>query len=494
MTATSPTLKLGGAIEAVRLLQRSQPRPARLVCLFGALAGPQSRPAVRYIIDMPGEGYRVLKEAEAGAVPSLTAVTPAAAWYERELHDQYGIEIAGHPDLRPLLLHENWPSGCHPMIDEAQSVLWAQEQYSFLKVSGEGVAEVAVGPVHAGVIEPGHFRFSVMGDNVLFLELRHFYTHKGTEKLFQGMPLMNGAMLAESVSGDNCFAHAVAYSQAVEEALNVEPPRQAQLIRLIGLELERMMAHIADVGALSGDVAFVVPAAYCNRIKEDLLQAGSRAIGTRYWRGVALPGGVTRDINPVAAEALRQAVEQAAGEFARMAEIILERPSVQSRFEGAGVLQHQVAKDLGVVGIVGRASDIDLDVRRDHPYGAYRGLAFAVPRLHYGDVLARARVRIEELAISARLIIDALEQLQPGSLKTELPRGEIFEGFSALESPRGELLYWVSGENGKLTRCYIKSPSFQNWPAVPHAVAGNVIADFPLINKSFNLSYSGCDR
>ncbi|HET6934439.1 MAG TPA: NADH-quinone oxidoreductase subunit C [Candidatus Angelobacter sp.] len=494
MTAISPTPKLGGAIEAARLLQRSQPRPARLVCLFGSLAGLQGRPAVRYIIDMPGEGYRVLKEAEAGAVPSLTAVTPAAAWYERELHDQYGIEIAGHPDLRPLLLHENWPSGCHPMIDQAQSVLWAQEQYSFLKVGGEGVAEVAVGPVHAGVIEPGHFRFSVMGDNVLFLELRHFYTHKGTEKLFQGMPLMNGAMLAESVSGDNCFAHAVVYSQALEAALHVEPPRQAQLIRLIGLELERMLAHIADVGALSGDVAFVVPAAYCSRLKEDLLQAGSRAIGTRYWRGVAVPGGVTRDINPVAAEALRQAVEQAAGEFARMAEIILERPSVQSRFEAAGVLQHQVAKDLGVVGIVGRASDIDLDVRRDHPYGAYRGLAFKVPRLHYGDVLARARVRIEEVAISARLIINALEQLQPGALKTDLPRGEIFEGFSAVESPRGELLYWVSGENGKLTRCYIKSPSFQNWPALPHAVAGNVIADFPLINKSFNLSYSGCDR
>ena len=376
----------------------------------------------------------------------------------------------------------------------ADDVPWVQEPYPFLKVGGEGVSEVAVGPVHAGVIEPGHFRFSVMGDSVLFLELRHFYTHKGTEKLFQGTPLLSGTNIAESVSGDNCFSHAVAYCQAIEAAHNTEAPRRAQLLRLVGLELERMMAHVADVGALSGDVAFVVPAAYCSRVKEDLLQVSSRVIGTRYWRGVAVPGGVNRDINPAAAEVLREVVEQAAREFARMANIIRERPSVQSRFEGAGVLQHQVARDLAVVGVVARSSEIDVDVRRDHPYGAYRGLEFSVPTLHYGDVMARARVRIDEVAVSAKLIIDALEQLQPGAIKTELPLGEAFEGFSAVESPRGELLYWVKGENGRLSRCYIKSPSFQNWPALPHAVAGNVIADFPLINKSFNLSYSGCDR
>jgi Ni,Fe-hydrogenase III large subunit len=333
-----------------------------------------------------------------------------------------------------------------------------------------------------------------MGDNVLFLELRHFFTHKGTERLFQGTPVMNGPMIAESVSGDNCFAHAVAYCQAVEQAHTTQAPRRAQLIRLIGLELERMMAHIADVGALSGDVAFVVPAAYCSRIKEDLLQAGSRVMGTRYWRGIAVPGGVTRDINPAAGEALRQAVEQAAGEFARMANIIIERPSVQSRFENAGVLEHRVAADLGVVGIVARASDVNMDVRREHPYGAYPGLALEVPVLHYGDVLARARVRIAEVAVSARLIMNALEQLEPGPLRMELRQDLPFEGLSAVESPRGELLYWVKGENGRLARCAIKSPSFQNWPAVPYAVAGNVIADFPLINKSFNLSYSGCDR
>lgn len=494
-TASQQTAKIGGAIEAARLLQSVQPRPARLVCLFGSQDAETGKPVVRYIIDVPGEGYRVLAENEPGPLPSLTTVTASAAWYERELHDQYGIEINGNPDLRPLLFHESWPANCHPMAErDGAEQVQLQEPHRFLRVEGEGVAEVAVGPVHAGVIEPGHFRFSVMGDNVLFLELRHFYTHKGTEKLFQGSPLMNGPIIAESVSGDNCFAHAVAYCQGIEEAHTVQVPPRAQLLRLIGLELERMMAHIADVGALSGDVAFIVPAAYCNRIKEDLLQASARVIGSRYWRGFAVPGGLTRDINPVAVEALHQAVAQAADEFARMANIIMERPSVQNRFEGAGVLQHQVAVDLGVVGIVARTSNIDFDVRRDHAYGAYQGLTLEVPTLHYGDVLARARVRISEAAISARLILNALEQLQPGPVRAEFRSDAAFAAFSAVESPRGELLYWVEGEGGRLTRCYIKSPSFQNWPAVPHAVAGNVIADFPLINKSFNLSYSGCDR
>ena len=465
---------------------------ARLVSVFGSREGGVTK--VHYILDVPGAGYCVLGQAVRGPLPSLTPIAPAAAWYERELQDQYGVEIEGHPDPRPLLLHENWPRGVHPMIAAAGPVPWTDEPYQFLHVEGEGVCEVAVGPVHAGIIEPGHFRFSVMGDNVLYLELRHFYTHKGTEKLFQGTPAAYGPMIAESVSGDNCFAHAVAYCQAVEQAHGVAAPRQAQLVRLIGLELERMVAHIGDVGALSNDVAFVLPAAYCSRVKEDLLQASARAVNTRFWKGIALPGGVARTLAAPAVEILQRAVQQAADEFAKMANILLDRPSVQGRFEGAGVLARAVAEDLAAVGPVARASGVSADVRRDHPYGAYCDLQFDVPSLGYGDVLARARIRIEEAAVSARLILDALRQLAPGPIMTELPQAAAFEGFSAVESPRGELLYWVKGEGGKLSRCHIKSPSFQNWPALPHAVIGNVIADFPLINKSFNLSYSGCDR
>jgi Ni,Fe-hydrogenase III large subunit len=494
-TKTSQNVN-AGVVEVARLLRGPAGRPGRLVCLFGTAPVEGGPIDAHYIVDVPEQGYRVLRETGVVNVPiqSITPVTPAAAWYERELQDQYGVELSGHPDPRPLLHHENWPKGCRPMAGPKQAIPWAEGEYPFLKVEGEGVCEVAVGPVHAGIIEPGHFRFSVMGDNVLFLELRHFYTHKGAEKIFEGAHINNGQMIAESVSGDNCFAHAVAYSQAVEAAHDISAPRRAESIRLIGLELERMMSHIADVGALSNDVAFVLASAYCSRIKEDLLQVSVRVMGTRYWRGVAVPGGVTRDLNQSGAEILVHAVEQAAADFAKIAGVVLDHPSVQGRFEAAGILKRSTAEDLAVVGPVARASGIDMDIRHDHPYGAYKDLSIGVPSFHYGDVLARARVRIEEVAVSAKLIIDSLKNLPTGPIRTDLPHGIPFEGFSAVESPRGELLYWIKGANGTISRCSIKSPSFQNWPALPHAVIGNVIADFPLINKSFNLSYSGCDR
>jgi len=209
---------------------------------------------------------------------------------------------------------------------------------------------------------------------------------------------------------------------------------------------------------------------------------------------VAIPGGVKRDLDPPKAAMLGEAVERAAADFATIANIILDRPSVQARFEAAGVLKRSVAEDFAVVGPVARASGIDVDVRRDHPYGSYKNVSIEVPSFHYGDVLARARIRIEEAAASARMIAAALKDLPAGPICAGIPQISSFESFSAVESPRGELLYWIKGENGSISRCAIKSPSFQNWPALPHAVIGNVIADFPLINKSFNLSYSGCDR
>lgn len=466
---------------------------ARLVTIFGSV--DQNRAAqVHYILDIGGQGYRQFVFPAEAPIPSATAVTPAASWYERELHDQYGIQIEGSPDLRPLVLHENWPDGVYPMRGEAVRAPWAQREYRFLQVQGDGVCEVPVGPVHAGIIEPGHFRFSVVGDTVLHLELRHFYTHKGTEKLFEATPVMNGPMIAESVSGDHCFAHAVAYSQAVETALDVVAPPRAHAIRLIGLELERMVAHIADVGALCGDVGFPVPATYNARIKEALLQLSTRVVGTRFWRGVAVPGGVTRDLTDDGVRELRGVIADAARDFAEMASAILDTPSVQNRFETTGVLSAEIARDLAVVGPVARASGIDIDVRRDHPYGRYREFSLEVPHYHYGDVLARARIRIDETAVSGRMIQETLSAMPAGNLRCTIPSQASGEAFSALESPRGELGYWLGVRDGNIHRCHIKSPSFQNWPALPRAMPGNIIADFPLINKSFNLSYSGCDR
>lgn len=479
-----------GPKNAMQLLQGSN---TRLVSIFGSKQDDGVL-SVHYMIDSNRE-YRCVSSQIDGGLPSATRVAPAAAWYERELHDQFGLEIIGHPDLRPLLFHENWPAGVHPMaVDSVGDVPVVNREYRFLQVQGVGVCEVPVGPVHAGIIEPGHFRFSVVGDTVLNLELRHFYTHKGTEKLFEGAPFMSGVMLAESVSGDNCFAHAVAYCQAVENAFGISVPPRGRAIRLIGLELERMLAHVGDFGALCGDVGFTVPTAYTARIKESLLQASTRFFGTRFWRGMAMPGGVRRDLAEADAQQLRLVVANAAHDFTEMVRMALDTPSVLNRFEGTGVLTRKVARELGAVGPVARASGIKADVRRDHPYGRYRKLSIEVPHFQQGDVLARARIRAEETRVSAALIDDTLNEMPVGAIHTSIPRDGDAKGFSAVESPRGELLYWIRIRDGKIARCHVKSPSFQNWPILPFAMPGNIIADFPLINKSFNLSYSGCDR
>ena len=486
MSVLSSRSKVANGIsEAQALLKAGN---SRLVSIFGGIDDDRSR-HVHYIIDVDNREYRVFRERISTAIPSATAITPAAAWYERELHDLYGVEIEGHPNLQPLVFHEDWPQDIQPHVEHP-----VRGDYRFLKVQGEGVCEVPVGPVHAGIIEPDHFRFSVVSDTVLHLELRHFYTHKGIEALFEGVPIPSGVMLAESVSGDNCFAHAVAYCQAVENAFGISVPPRGRAFRLIGLELERMLAHIADVGALCGDVAFVVPAAYTARLKEYLLQASARLAGTRFWRGIARPGGVTRDLAKAEAHALGDAIAAAARDFAELAQMILETPSVRNRFETTGILKRDLAHALGVVGPAARASGLRLDVRRDHPYGRYRTLAVEVPHHNSGDVLARARIRIEETAISARLIAEAIDELPAGAISAPVPWQGDAQGLSAVESPRGELLYFVRVLNGRISRCHIKSPSFQNWPALPLAMPGNIIADFPLINKSFNLSYSGCDR
>jgi Ni,Fe-hydrogenase III large subunit len=477
--------------EALHLLHRNG---VRLVSIFGSVDSDGSR-RVHYVVDVDNREYRVLSTRATAPVPTATLITPAAAWYEREVQDQYGIVFEGHPDPRPLLFHENWPEGVHPMAQHTVTLPAGERApYPFLKVDGDGVSEVAVGPIHAGIIEPGHFRFSGVGDTVLHLELRHFYTHKGTEKLFEGTAVMNGAMIAESVSGDNCFAHAVAYSQAIENCFGVAVPARGRALRLVGLELERMMAHIADVGALCGDVGFSVPAVFTARLKELLLQSSALIFGTRCWRGIAVPGGVKRDLSVDDARDLSRVVADTARDFAELALIVLDTPSVQNRFESTGVLHREAARALGTVGLVARASGVNVDVRRDHPYGRYRELAIEVPHYHYGDVLARARMRIDEVAVSARMICETLHAMPTGVIRTAVPEDATNEGFSAVESPRGELLYWVRVSNGNVTRCHVKSPSFQNWPALPQAMAGNIIADFPLINKSFNLSYSGCDR
>lgn len=487
--------------ERTQIQESKQAERARLVTLFGRV-NDEGKKRVHYVYDSGRPDYLETDIDGEQPVPSIAPSNPSACWYEREIRDQFGIEFTGSPDSRPLLSHHNWPAGYHPMLprgiqDAPQLSASASPppgEYRFLKVEGVGVIEVPVGPVHAGIIEPGHFRFSVMGDSVLHLELRHFYTHKGTEKLFQGRAVDAGSMLAESVSGDNCFSHAVAYCQAVESALSVPVPGRAEALRLIGLEFERLIAHVGDVGALCNDVGFAAPAARAAALKEDLLQASARWMGTRYWRGISVPGGVRAGAGASSPSDFLRAINKNSREFAELARYIMETPSLQNRFDSAGILKLKVARDLGVVGPVARASGVDLDVRRDHPYGWYAQCETNVPFIHYGDVMARARIRVEEAAESVRLIGQAAESLPEGDTLTPFDAAPRAQGHSAVESPRGELFYWVESQDGLITRCHIKSPSFHNWPALPFAVVGNMIADFPLINKSFNLSYSGADR
>jgi len=320
--------------EAFRRPLGKDGRPARLVTLFGSL-GRNGEKLVHYVFDVAEPAYREIVLIAGDRIRSISREMPAAAWYERELHDQFGVEISGHPDLRPLVFHENWPDGVHPMVDPVENVPLANREYRFLEVKGEGITEVAVGPVHAGIIEPGHFRFSVVGDTVLHLELRHFYTHKGTEKLFERTRVDAGSMIAESVSGDNCFAHAVAYSQAVEHASRTEVPLRAQAIRLIGLEFERLVCHISDVGGLCTDVGFSVGAACATSIKESLLQTSTKCCGTRFWRGIAVPGGIRFSFDSGKLLEFSQSVSLAAKQFSELARVILKTPSIQNRSQTA---------------------------------------------------------------------------------------------------------------------------------------------------------------
>ncbi len=458
---------------------------------------------VSYIFAMgPGRGYIVLQTpvpAGRPAFPSLAAVLPAVNWQEREIQDWMGLAAAGHPNPRRVALHDNWPA-VHPLRKDfdLRTVLppFEGERHRYRRVEGEGVLHVPVGPVHAGVIEPGHFLFSVAGEPVLYLQIRLFYTHKGTEKLFETLPVAHGVFLAESVSGDSSVSHATAFCQALEQAAEVEVPPRGRYLRTILLELERLYNHVADIGAIATDVGFVIANAHALRIKEAVLRLNERLVGNRLGRGAVCPGGVRRDWDGSRLDVLDAAVRRLGPELDALMALIRSSQTTLDRLEGTGVLKPEVARDLGVVGVAGRASGADLDVRRDHPYAAYADLRFRVPTYTAGDVLHRLLVRADEARESLDLLRQARAALPGGPVAVPLgtlPEGRC--GLGAVEGWRGEILHWVrTGPGGTLARCRIKDPSLNNWPALVEAVEGNIIPDFPVINKSFNLSYSGTDR
>ncbi len=456
-----------------------------------------------YVFDRPGDPSWVILKAPIPELipsfPSLAAELPAINWQEREIQDWFGLKAVGHPNPRRVALHDNWPD-VHPLcknfpLDTALPP-FEGERHVYRPTYGEGVFQIPVGPVHAGIIEPGHFNFAVAGEPILYLQLRMFYTHKGTEKLFESLPIHRAVFLAESISGDSAFSHGTAFCQTVEKAAKIEVPARAQFLRTILLELERIANHVADVGAIATDVGFVIANAHAGRVREIVLGLNETLTGSRVLRGMIAIGGVRRDWDTDQVVAIEKTLRAVEREFRDLVAIIQSSDSTRDRLEHTGILRPEKALTLGIVGVPGRASGVDRDIRRDHPYEAYSKLPFKVPVYQAGDVRHRMQVRIDEVGESIQMIRGAVALLPEGPHRAPtrpIPPGRC--ALSAVEGWRGEIVHWVrTGECNRIERCKVKDPSIINWPAIVEAVEGNIIADFPVINKSFNLSYSGTDR
>ena len=436
--------------------------------------------------------------ADAPSYPSVSARLPAAGWCERELHDLLGVVPSGHPDLRPLVAHDGWPAHTHPLRKSftVPSPWDWSPRFTMPRVEGEGVFEIPVGPIHAGIIEPGHFRFSSVGESVLQLELKLGWTWRGLEKLAEGQTLQRGTDIAERICGSCTFAHALAWSKAVEELAGIPVPPRGRALRTVAAELERITNHMSDLSGIASDVAYVVGAAEFARWTEILHQLSDALFGHRWLRGVCVPGGVRVDLDDAQQQWLRTVLAQVRSGVGLTAREVLGNAAVLDRLTNTGVLPLNVVRDLGATGAAARASGLDFDVRRDHPYAFYKELDFKVVRRTAGDVQARFELKVDEIHESMNLIDQLVNRMPGGPLSQHLGAmvGDRW-GFAMVESPRGLLSHWLRlGPDGLIADWRVRSASHALWPAVAQAVPGNIVPDFPLINKSFNLCYACCDK
>ncbi len=456
-----------------------------------------------YVFEQKGSAQYLIVQAPVATdsleFPSLSAELPSVNWQEREIQDWFGLKAIGHPNPRRVALHDNWPD-VYPLRKDfpLETVLppFEGERHIYRPALGEGVFQIPVGPVHAGIIEPGHFNFAVAGEPILYLQLRMFYTHKGTEKLFEKLPIPKAVFLAESISGDSSFSHGTAFCQAIERAASIQVPPRGLVMRTILLELERICNHVADIGAIATDVGFAIANAHASRLKEAMVTLNEQLTGSRLLRGMVCVGGVRRGWDPAQLDVLGDTLDSFACEFRNLIGLIDSSESTRDRLEQTGILRPDKARDLGIVGVGGRASGVDLDVRRDHSYAAYSRYSFRVPVYQAGDVWHRMQVRVDEVNESIGIIRQAMAEDIRREFRVPSPVIPPDRcALSAVEGWRGEIIHWIrTGPENHLERCKIKDPSLNNWPALVEAVQGNIIADFPVINKSFNLSYSGTDR
>ncbi|WP_408065893.1 hydrogenase large subunit [[Mycobacterium] vasticus] len=423
-------------------------------------------------------------------VPTLAELSFPASRFEREMMDLYGITPVGHPQPRRLVRHAHWPQDWHPMRKDAgpPPEFAAAGRFPFLNVDGAGVYEIPVGPVHAGLIEPGHFRFSVVGESVLRLKARLWFVHRGIERLFHDRPAGAAVDLAERISGDTSAGHALAHALAVEDALGVEPPDEVHRLRTLLVELERLYNHVADLGALANDVGFGLANAHAQRVREQLLRINAQVTGHRLLRGAIRPGGVALQALP---DPVR--LQELAGDVVEIAELTLGNSVIYDRFATTSVLSRQDAEALGTLGYVARASGIVTDARLDHPTTA---LPIHEVGETAGDVLARYTVRRDEFVASVALCRNLIDGHQgPLEIRAELPAAtRACSGVGIAEGWRGSIVHRVEiSAQGTFTRAKIVDPSWFNWPALPMSMTDTIVPDFPLTNKSFNLSYAGND-
>jgi len=430
---------------------------------------------------------------------SIARLLPSASWFERECRDGFGLEFEGAFDERRLFLHETYPEGFHPLRKSVrnepvtmQTSVKPADEYPFRSVCGEGVYQIPVGPVHAGIIEPGHFRFSVIGEKIFNLEIRMFYKHRGIEKLAEGKVPEDVVRIAEAVSGDESVASTVAYCSAVEKIRGTEVPERAWYLRTLLLEMERIGSHLGDQAGMLVDVAFPLGASQFSVIREEVFRMNSHLTGSRFMRGMVVPGGLSKDIPGEQLDELGRFVQQVRKRYRVGLKIVLSTASVLDRFSPTGVIKKTILRPLNITGPMARASGGNGDVRIDHPYGIYDTYVPAIKPLHDGDVLSRFTIKASEIMDSLDLIERLLASMPKGSVKTD---PEVKDGYalSLVESARGQDLCWVWIRNGVIERYKVRTASFCNWQAIEHAVQGEIVPDFPLINKSLNLSYAGTD-
>ncbi len=431
--------------------------------------------------------------AEAPSVLSLAGLSFPAGRFEREMRDLYGITPIGHPLPRRLVRHHHWPQGWYPMRSDAgppPPFGSTQEPFPFLTVEGPGVFEIPVGPIHAGLIQPGHFRLSVVGETVLKLKARLWFVHRGIEKLAEGRPLADVVPLMERVSGDTAVGHTLAYCLAVEEALDWPVPARANVMRAALLELERLYNHVTDLGALCNDAGQGLLNTHALRVRERLLRLNADVTGHRLLRGAVFPGGAGIRDWPEAHE-----LREIAADVAEIVDLALTHSAVLDRFSGTGVLTAEQVSDIGVVGVAARASGVALDARCDHPFTEATAELIAVTETG-GDVLARFVVRANEVQASVALVLRLIDDLGSGQTTSDQPTwpSQGASGLGLVEGWRGTIAHRVEiGADQRLRRLKIVDPSFLNWPALPVAMMNTIVPDFPLTNKSFNLSYAGND-